>query len=55
MSVSYSDSEILCKMLDSCVPSADRLLGVAMGLFDPRVDEKDVVRRALNWVKQIFT
>ncbi len=55
MSVSYSDSEILCKRLDSCVPSADRLPGVAMGLFDPRVDEKDVVRRALNWVKQIFT
>ncbi len=49
-----ADRPLIDHMLREHVPSAVRVHGVHMGLFDPRREERDIVARVIRWMKQLF-
>lgn len=51
---SYGDKALIDRMLHEHVPSARRIERAHMGLFDPRREEKDLLERAIRWMKQLF-
>ncbi len=50
----YADRALIDHMLRENLPSAVSIPTVHMSLFDPRREEKDLVARAVRWVKQLF-
>lgn|GEM_PF-6654654 len=54
-SIAGNEAGVLKKSVKDLIPLATQIDAVSMALFDPQREEKDLVLRALNWIRRLFT